>query len=359
MEKNSNIKKTTKVIILVLCSLFFVLWYVWQGVYLPKNSTSQIEKLFLIERGQGVKEISVNLEKESLIKDENFFNIYIFLKGKTKRLQAGEYSISPSMTIPEITEKFVLGEIVKEKITIIEGWNIKDIAWYLENKGMFQAEELFELIGFPMIDYSKVTDLPKPKDFSQEYDFLEDKPKNLGLEGYLFPDTYYVGRGVTIEEIIRIMLDNFDKKLTPELRKEISSQGKTIFEIITMASLIEKEVKTIEDRKIVSGILWKRLKNRIPLQVDATIACITGKKTTKISKEETQIDSSYNTYKYQGLPLGPISNPGFESILASVYYKNSDYLYYLSTPEGETIFSQTLEEHNIAKAKYLKNNNSD
>ena len=346
---------------LLIIFILFVLgtFYLVQGVYLPKNSTSQIEKLFLIERGQGVKEISVNLEKKSLIKDKNFFNIYILLKGKTKKLQAGEYLISPSMTIPEITEKFVLGEIVKEKITIIEGWNIGDIAWYLENEGMFQAEELFELIGFPMIDYSKTTDLPKPKDFSQEYDFLKDKPKNLGLEGYLFPDTYYVYRGAAIEEIIRVILDNFDKKLTADLRREISDQGKTIFEIIITASLIEKEVRIIEDKKIVSGILWKRLKNGIPLQVDATIAYITGKKTTRISKEETQIDSPYNTYKYQGLPLGPISNPGFESILASVYYENSDYLYYLSTPEGETIFSRTLEEHNIAKAKYLKNNNSE
>ncbi len=346
---------------LLIIFILFVLgtFYLVQGVYLPKNSTSQIEKLFLIERGQGVKEISVNLEKESLIKDENFFKIYILLKGKTKKLQAGEYLISPSMTIPEITEKFVLGEIVKEKITIIEGWNVGDIAWYLENKGMFQAEELFELIGFPMIDYSKATDLPKPKDFSQEYDFLKDKPKNLGLEGYLFPDTYYVDRGETIEEIIRMILDNFDKKLTADLRREISDQGKTIFEIIITASLVEKEVRTIEDKKIVSGILWKRLKNGIPLQVDATIACITGKKTTRISKEETQIDSPYNTYKYRGLPLGPISNPGFESILASVYHEDSDYLYYLSTPEGETIFSRVLEEHNIAKAKYLKNNNSE
>lgn len=331
--------------------------YLAQGIYLPKDSASQIEKLFLIERGQGIEEISVNLEKEGLIKDKVFLKMYVFLKGRTRKLQAGGYLISPSMTIPEITEKLVSGEIVEEKIVIIEGWNIKDIAWHLENKGMFQTEELFELAGFPMINYSEVTDLPEPKDFSQEYDFLKDKPKNLGLEGYLFPDTYYVSRGIAIEEIVEMMLDNFDKKLTADLRREIFDQEKTIFEIITVASLIEKEVRTIEDKKIVSGVLWKRLKSGIPLQVDASIVYITGKKTTKISKEETWIDSPYNTYKYQGLPLGPISNPGFESILASVYYEDSDYLYYLSTPGGETIFSQTLEEHNIAKAKYLRNNN--
>jgi UPF0755 protein len=343
-------------LIIIFIFLFGVL-YLFQGIYLAKDSDFQTEKLFLIKRGEGIEEISVNLEKEGLIRSKASLKAYIFLTGRVKKLQAGEYLLSPSMTVSEIIEKFVYGNTVKEKITIIEGWNLRDIGWHLENKGMFQAEELFELVGFPMIDYSKITDLPNPQDFSQEYDFLKDKPKGLGLEGYLFPDTYYIGKGATIEEIVRVALDNFDEKLTLELREEISKQDKTIFEIITAASLIEKEVRTIEDKKIVSGILWKRLAAGIPLQIDATITYITGKKTTRISKEETQIDSSYNTYKYRGLPLGPICNPGFESILASVYYKSSDYLYYLSTPEGKTIFSETLEEHNIAKAKYLKNNN--
>jgi len=120
-----------------------------------------------------------------------------------------------------------------------------------------------------------------------------------------------------------------------------------------MASLIEKEVKTKEDKEVVSGILWKRLKNNIPLQVDATITYLTGKKTTKIPLEDLQIDSLYNTYKYKGLPLGPICNPGLDSIKTAIYPKNSEYWYYLSTPEGATIFSKNLEEHNIAKAKYL------
>jgi UPF0755 protein len=183
---------------------------------------------------------------------------------------------------------------------------------------------------------------------------LKDKPKSLNLEGYIFPDSYKIRKEETIEDIINKTLQNFDKKVTPELRQEIEKQNKTIFEIITMASLLEKEVKTLEDKKIVSGILWKRLENNMPLQVDATISFITGKKDANISIEETKIDSPYNTYKYKGLPLGPISNPGLESIIAAIYPESSDYWYYLSTPEGETVFSKTLEEHNIAKAKYLK-----
>lgn len=350
-------KPSIKSIIFFLFALFFVLLvgiFVWQGIYLPKDIGSSKEVIFKIEKGQGAKEISLNLSKQGIIKSSLLFRLYALTKGAAGRLQAGEYLLSPSMTIPEIVNKFFLGEVIKEKITIIEGWNLRDIGWYLEGKGMFQAEELFELVGFPMAGDPKKTDLPSPKDFSSEFDFLKDKPKNLSLEGYLFPDTYEIKKGESLEEIVRKILKNFDKKLTPSLREEITKQGKLIFEVITMASLIEKEVRTLEDKKLVSGILWKRLGANMPLQVDATITYITGKQTTKISIEETQIDSPYNTYKYPGLPLGPIANPGLESILAAIFPQESEYWYYLSTTEGQTIFSKTLAEHNIAKAKYLK-----
>jgi len=342
-----------KIIFSTIFILFLGLFFLWQMIYLPKNPFSEKEVIFNIEKGQGSKEIAINLEKQGLIKWTPFFRFYVYQKGVSGKLQAGMYQLFPSMNIPQIVEKFIKGDVISEKITIIEGWNLRDIGWYFEGRGMFQAEELFELVGFPLIDYSKTTDLPKPKDFSQKYDFLKDKPKNLNLEGYLFPDTYKLNKGSSVEDVVEKTLENFDKKLTLDLREEIKNQKKTIFEIITMASLIEKEVKTKEDKEVVSGILWKRLKNNIPLQVDATIIYLTGKKTTKIPLEDLQIDSPYNTYKDKGLPLGPICNPGLDSIKAAIYPKNSEYWYYLSTPEGETIFSKTLEEHNIAKAKYL------
>ncbi|MFC1663631.1 endolytic transglycosylase MltG [Patescibacteria group bacterium] len=334
--------------------LFLFGFFLWQEIYLPKDSNLTEEKLFLIEKGQNLFEIGENLEKAELIKNKEAFQIYVILIDCSGKLQAGTYSLSPSMSVSKIVKKLVLGDVAKEKITIIEGWNLRDIGFYFENKGMFQAEELWELAGFPAVDYSKAKDLPLPKDFSLNYSFLKDKPQNTGLEGYLFPDTYEVNKGAGIEEIITKTLENFDKKLTSQLREEIQKQNKSIFEIITMASLLEKEVVDLEDRKLVSGILWKRMENYIPLQVDCTITYITGKKTTKVSKEETQIDSSYNTYLYRDLPLGPICNPGIDSILASIFPETSDYWYYLSTPEGENIFSKILEEHNIAKAKYLK-----
>jgi UPF0755 protein len=325
-----------------------------QGIYLPKDLGSSEELSFLIEKGESVFQIADKLEAQNFIKNKFYFELYVFLTASAAKLKAGEYLLSSSMTIPEITEKITSGDIVKQRITIIEGWNLRDIGWYFENRGMFQAEELFELVGFPLIDYSENRDLPEPRDFSEEFGFLKDKLRNVNLEGYLFPDTYEILKGETLEEIVKKMLKNFDKKLDLKLKEEINLQERTIFEIVTMASILEKEVQTLEDKKTVSGILWKRLKNSMPLQVDATITYITGKKTTKVSKKDTEIDSPYNTYRYKGLPLGPICNPGLESIMAAIYPIDSEYWYYLSIPTGETIFSKTLEEHNLAKAKYLK-----
>ena len=302
-----------KIILSILILLTLGSFFIWQGIYLPKDVEAVEEKLFLVEKGQGLFQMAENLEKEGLIKNRLFFDFYVLIKEAQRKLQAGQYELSPSMTISEIAQKIISGDTAKQRVTIPEGWT---------------KSQIEERLGL--------------------------KLPGENLEGFLFPDTYQFPIGVSGEEVVARMKENFEKKLTPELREEIERQGKTIFEIVTMASLIEKEVSKKEDKELVSGILWKRLENGIPLQVDATITYITGKKTTKISKEETQIDSPYNTYKYRGLPIGPISNPGLESIIAAVYPKSSEYWYYLSIPGGETIFSKTLEEHNYAKAKYLK-----
>ncbi|MBL7150142.1 MAG: endolytic transglycosylase MltG [Candidatus Pacebacteria bacterium] len=299
--------------LIIIFIIFLGIFFIWPGICLPKNPVLTEEKLFLVEKGDGLFQIAENLEKEDLIKSKFFFDFYVLIKGGQDKLRAGEYFLSPSMNVTEIAGKIILGEIAKIMVTIPEGFTVKQIE---------------ELLGL--------------------------KLPGTDLEGFLFPDTYQFPLKVSGEEVVKRMRDNFEKKLTQDLREEIEKQDKTIFEIVTMASLLEKEVKTKEDKRLVSGISWKRFKNNIPLQVDATITYITGKKTTKVSIEETKIDSPYNTYKYLGLPLGPICNPGLESIKAAVNPEDSDYWYYLSTPEGETYFSETLEDHNIKKAKYLK-----
>ena len=320
-----------KKIILAIFVLFIFGFFFWQGIYLPKTPFGE-EKLFLVEKGQSLFQIAENLEKEGLVKNKFFFDLYVFIKGTQRKLQAGEYFLSPSESITKIAQKLISGDIAKMVVTIPEGWTQKQIE---------------ERIGL--------------------------KLPGENLEGFLFPDTYQFPLGVSGEEIVKKMRDNFEKKFTPYrpalLKKGGAGAGLTPFQIVIMASLIEKEVRTYEDKELVSGILWKRLENGMPLQVDATITYI--KKTTnlegprsfsekgeaygsRISIEETKINSLFNTYKYLGLPPGPICNPGIDSIKAAIYPKNSDYWYYLSTPEGKTIFSKTLEEHNIVKEKYLR-----
>ncbi len=348
-------RKNISIIIIVLIIVLGG-FFIQQNIYLPKDEDSEKKILFVIEPGERVKEIALNLENQGLIRNNLIFKIYVALSDDARRLKAGAYELSPSMTVPEIVTKIRRGEVAKKEITIIEGWSLRDIGQFFEAQGMFQQEELFELACFTLYNYCQERDMSKYiENFRQDFHFLKDKPKNVGLEGYLFPDTYEIKKEESLEKIVIRMLENFDKKLAPELREEIENQGKTIFEIVTMASLIEREVKSLEDKKLVSGILWTRLEKGMPLQVDATIIYITGKRTIRIPRKYFQIDSPFNTYKFRGLPLGPISNPGLNSLIAAIYPKASDYLFYLSAPDSRTIFSRTYREHKIAIEKYLRN----
>jgi UPF0755 protein len=312
----------------------------WFFIFLPLNPSAN-ERLFKVEEGRGVFQIAEALEREGFISSKWFFILYIAGKGWYNDLKAGTYLLSPAMNIQEIGEIIRQGKIAAITITIPEGSTVGQIGELLRSKLNIQNATL-------QLQTKNVAR------YKNRFDFLKDAPDKALLEGYLFPDTYRFSYNDTVEEIVSSMLENFDAKLSPEIRAEISRQQKTIFQIVTMASMIEKEVASPKERRIVSGILWKRLEAGMPLQVDATIAYITGKQTTKISLEETKIDSPYNTYRYAGLPVGPISNPGLDSILAAVYPEKSTYWYYLSTPEGKIIFSRTLEEHNRAKEKYLR-----
>lgn len=291
-----------------------------------------------IDPGDGAKNIAEKLQKSHLIKRAFYFLTYVSVSGSSEELQAGEYEITPCMSIREIADKITRGEVIRDiSFTIPEGFILK------------QIEERLHTLNLA----SEISDM-KIGEFESRYRFLRDAPDGASLEGYLFPDTYFVKREAVGEEVVTKMLDTFGAKLDQELQNEIVGQGRTIYEIVTMASIIEKEVRTPEDKKLVSGILWKRISVEMPLQVDATITYILDKNTTALTYEDLETDSLYNTYRYRGLPSGPISNPGLESINAAIYPTESEYWYYLSKPDGETVFSKTLEEHNRAKQQYLR-----
>jgi UPF0755 protein len=183
---------------------------------------------------------------------------------------------------------------------------------------------------------------------------LAGKPKNVSLEGYLFPDTYEVREDETAKEVVAKILSNFDRKVSKDILSKIKNQGKTLYQVLIMASVLEKEVKGFEDKKIVAGILWKRLRNGWKLQVDSTLTYITNRKSLELTKDDLTVNSPYNTYKHYGLPPSPICNPGLDSIKAAVSYKDSPYWFYLTTKDGKTVFSRTLREHNYNRWKYLK-----
>jgi UPF0755 protein len=329
----------------IAIGLFFVL--ALSGLYLFNRQASfshgsgDIEQNFEIKSGEGVKDIGQKLENDQLVKSKYYFDYYIWKTGSRGKIKAGKYELKGTMTIPEIVQFLSLGEVVSNevKVTFPEGISAKEMAEILKKKG-------FDGDAF-------LADVKNGSGIAANYAFLKDERRDVDLEGFLFPDTYIFFKDAKSEQIADRMLQNFDEKLTPKIREDIQSQGKNIFDVVTMASILEKEVRTAEDMKIASGIFWDRISVGMPLQSCATVAYVLGQEKKQYSIADTQTPSPYNTYLNMGLPPGPIDNPGMNSILAAIYPTKTDNNYFLSDPAtGKTIFSKTLEEHAANKAKY-------
>jgi UPF0755 protein len=315
----------------------------------PVDKNEQTENIFTVEEGARAKEVSEKLQQGGLVKNSLYFLITLYIKEKQNDIQAGDYILKRSMSADEIIDTITNGRATAKKITVIEGWNLKDIAEEMEKMNISKVQDFYDITGAPATDYRERMD--KPRNFSNEFEFLKEKPSWVSLEGFLYPDTYYLPTSAKPETVIRKALANFDKKLTDDMKKEIKRQGKTVFEIVTMASILEKEVKTLDDKKKVAGILYSRMEQNMPLQVDATTLYAQIRDGGKIN---TKYNSPYNTYLVKGLPMGPICNPGIESIEAAIYPTKTDYLFYLSAKkDGRTIFSKTFEEHKRAIQDHL------
>lgn len=309
--------------ILVLISLL-VLSFIWYEARLSSASNNTNSETFIVATGASTAEIAKNLDKEKLISSSLAFKIYFYLH-RSELILAGDYIIEPKTKTRDIIKQLIKGKVASRELSILirEGLNTKEINAYLKQSG-----------------------------FLSDDSFLKAAKK---YEGYLFPDTYRMYKNFSAEDLIAKMRNNFEKKLTPELRTAMNNSGHKPEDIIIMASLLEKEVRSEVDMKIVAGIFWDRIKINQALQSCASLAYILGVNKVQYSYEDTQIDSPYNTYKHPGLPPGSISNPGLKAIKAAIYPTKTDYNYFLNRPDtGETVFSKTLEEHNIAKAKYLK-----
>jgi UPF0755 protein len=265
---------------------------------------------------------------------------HLVRKQKTHALVAGTYSLSGNLSPADIAFLITEGKIVSRdiRITFPEGWNSKKMAERLT------ANDL------PGADFLTLVQKP-PAELRTQFDFLLDMPPNASLEGFLFPDTYFFDPQSAPDVIIKRMLTNFGKKFDASLRTAAQAQKRSFFATVTLASIVENEVKTEEDRKMIADIFLRRLTIGQALQSCATLQYILGVDRVQYSYEETRTPSPYNTYINAGLPPGPIGNPGLVALRATLFPQNNPYFYFLNDPQtGKIIFSTTYDEH-------LKNKN--
>lgn len=317
------------------------LGYFMTAIITPSSTDGTVVP-FVIRKGDGVNQISQNLSDAGLIQSMWNFEVYVWMKRLGASLQAGEYEIPKNVTIRELTSILAAGKDATPElnITIIEGWTIADIAAYLEDEGVVTAQQF--------------TDAATRMQSQQLIPTLADKPESASLEGYLFPDTYRIYRGASSEEIILKMLANFQSKMQDDILRDIERRGLTVYEVVTMASIVEKEVRHPEDLPIVADLFWRRLAAGQRLESDATLNYVLETKTHRLSAVELENPSLYNSYRHDGLPPGPISNPGFRALLATVRPKANSYWYFLTGDDGVTRYAETFREHVDNKQKYLQ-----
>jgi UPF0755 protein len=230
---------------------------------------------------------------------------------------------------------------------------------WVAKKIVTTTADFFQLLGQPAYNYKAMGKIAPVVSFvdasgTPMFPLLAEKPASVSYEGFLYPDTYRIYASSTPEQVLRKIFTNLENKLTPDLRAEIKRQNKTIFEVLTMASVVQKEAPSKNDMAMVADIFWRRYRHHWPLQSCATVNYITAKNDPGVSDQDRATDSLFNTYKYPGLPLGPISNPSIAAIEAVVYPQTNNYWYFMAGTDGVTRYARTLEEHNINVARYLR-----
>lgn len=305
-----------------LVSVIIIFWLSYSLFFAPPR-TFPIRSIVTITEGSSLTNIAEQLEKQHIIRSAFVLRLLSVLNNVDGGVLAGDYYFHGKVNVLSVARMITTGDFGQTpiKIRILEGATTRDIA---------------ELFDSRFVYFNK-----------QEFISLTEEK-----EGYLFPDTYQFLPSVRTKKVIGTLESNFNKKIT-QLEAEIFKFGVPVEEVIIMASILEKEAWRTETRRTIAGILWNRIAIGMPLQVDATFAYINGKNTFELTLEDLKIDSPYNTYKYPGLPVGPIANPGLDSLRAAVTPIESDFLFYLSDLEGNTYYTETFEEHKINKAKYL------
>lgn len=316
-------------------------WYSTQ-VNTPMSATPQ-KVAFHIDQGESTEQIAADLAAKGLIRTPEVFMLYLRYGDKNARLEAGDFQLDRTMTMPQIVTALGHSRVVQVSVTLPEGATMKVMAQKAGAAG----------IGTDA-DY-----LAAAKDTTWQYDFLQGRPAGAPatLEGFLYPDTYQLDKGATAHDLVKRQLDQFAAQVTPAMRQEAAQAvpgrpAESLYDIIRLASIVEREVTKDPDRAIVCGIFYNRLAIKMALQDDVTVLYGLDKLQGPLTDVDKQKDTPYNTYLHPGLPVGPISNPGLASINACIKPQKSDYLFFFADAQKVTRYAKTYAEHLRQQQQY-------
>lgn len=303
----------------------------WLAHELRPPSSRNRRVIVSIPAGMKLERVAAALRRHGLIRNSRVFLWAARVRGVPDEPRPGRYAFSPAMSAIGIADRLERGDtgLNELRVTIPEGYNVRQIASALVRHGILASAEAFvEVAKKP---HGRVqAPFPIP---------------NSGLEGYLFPDTYWFPPGIRPARVAQEMVDTFVRRFYLPNRASLAASGRTLQEIVTVASMIEREAKTDADRPKIAGVIYNRLARGMPLQVDATVLYALGHHKSRVLYADLKVASPYNTYKRKGLPPGPIANPGLPSLQAALHPEHGPYLYYVAGPDGSHIFSRTEAEH--------------
>lgn len=322
-------------LILLFC-LIVIFYFFASYVSKPLPELIDQEKILIkIPKGAGLPQIADSLKKYELIENKQLFSLWVTALQKDKSIKAGHFEIPKNLNYAQLVKHLSNANAKEIKITLIEGWTSEEIAAELQHR--------------LEIDSSKFMDLCKNEEILKKYNISADN-----LEGYLLPDTYYLYWGMNEKSVLQFLLNKTFSIFDSTAMHKIDSLKMTVHQILTMASIIEGEAIYDDERKTIASVYYNRLRRRIRLQADPTIQYIIDGPPRRLLFRDLEIDSPYNTYKYDGLPPGPINNPGRNSIMAAIYPEKTDYIYFVARGDGRHTFSKTSAEHYRAKREFDK-----
>jgi UPF0755 protein len=298
-------------------------------------SREKVWKEIQVTDGMSFKTIAAKLQQEGIIRYRGYFEIIGRLEGISRKVRVGYYGLGAHMSMWEVLDALRKGKVIEYEVVIPEGYNLYQIAWTLTGTPLISSDPR---------DFIKVA---TNKEFVHSLGIPADT-----LEGYLFPDTYFLPKGITVQDIAKRMVQRYRTVFSDSYRRRAEEMGFTEHQIITLASIVEKEAKVDSERKLIAAVYLNRLKLGMKLQADPTAVYGTKAWITKVTAQDLKRKSPYNTYLHKGLPPGPIANPGQGAILATLYPEDVDYLYFVAQGDGSHYFSKDFGEHGKAVNRY-------